>query len=111
MQIKISKALEGVIARTTFDTAKAKLDHSLKDSLMLQILREGGSMAYRMLAAHLKDWELYQISLRIERDIAAAQSEGANPEEFFRAVRRDAQTAFSGCQAYLDRTCDDGYSR
>lgn len=83
MQIKISKALEGVIARTTFDTAKAKLDHSLKDSLMLQILREGGSMAYRMLAAHLKDWELYQISLRIERDIAAAQSEGANPEEFF----------------------------
>lgn len=83
MQIKISKALEGVIARTTFDTAKAKLDHSLKDSLMLQILREDGSMAYRMLAAHLKDWELYQISLRIERDIAAAQSEGANPEEFF----------------------------
>lgn len=83
MQIKISKALEGVIARTTFDTAKAKLDHSLKDSLMLQILREDGSMAYRMLAAHLKDWELYQIALRIERDIAAAQSEGANPEEFF----------------------------
>ena len=83
MQIKISKALEGVIARTTFDTAKAKLDHSLKDSLMLQILREDGSMAYRMLAAHLKDWELYQISLCIERDIAAAQSEGANPEEFF----------------------------
>lgn len=83
MQIKISKALEGVIARTTFDTAKAKLDHSLKDCLMLQILREDGSMAYRMLASHLKDWELYQISLRIERDIASAQSEAVNPEEFF----------------------------
>ncbi len=83
MQIKISKALEGVIARTTFDTAKAKIDHSLKDCLMLQILREDGSLAYRMLASHLKDWELYQISLRIECDIARAQSEGANPEEFF----------------------------
>ena len=83
MQIKISKALEGVIARTTFDTAKAKIDHSLKDCLMVQILREEGSMACRMLALHLKEWEISRIALRIEHGIASVQSEGANPEEFF----------------------------
>lgn len=83
MQAKISKALEGVIARTTFDAAKGGIDHSLKDCLMLQILREEGSMACRLLASHLKDWELYQIRLRIKRGISDAPGEGLDPQDFF----------------------------
>ena len=83
MQVKISKALEGVIARTTFDAAKGGIDHSLKDCLMLQILREEGSMACRLLSSRLKDWELYQIRLRIQRGIAEAPGEGLDPQDFF----------------------------
>lgn len=31
MQTKISKTLEGIIARVAFDTAKSAIHHSLKD--------------------------------------------------------------------------------
>ena len=44
MQIKISKTLEAIIARAAFNTTKAGLDHSLKDFLTLELLREEGSV-------------------------------------------------------------------
>ena len=56
MQTKISKTLESIMARTAFDTAKAGIDHSLKDYLMLEILRSEGTMAYQILSSRLKDW-------------------------------------------------------
>ena len=71
MQIKISKTLEAIIARAAFNTTKAGLDHSLKDFLTLELLREEGSLAYQLLSSRLKDWELYQIRLRIERELRA----------------------------------------
>ena len=71
MQIKISKTLEAIIARAAFNTTKAGLDHSLKDFLTLELLREEGSLAYQLLSSRLKDWELYQIRLRIEREMLA----------------------------------------
>ena len=37
MQVKISKTLEGIIARAAFNTTKAGIDHSLKDFLMLEM--------------------------------------------------------------------------
>lgn len=83
MDVKISKALESLIAQVVFDTAKRGIDHSLKDVLMLVLLRSDDSMAHRMLAHRLKDWELYQIALRLEREIGNGLGEGLMPETFF----------------------------
>ena len=69
MQLKISKTLEGIIARAAFNTTKAGMTHSLKDILTLELLREEGSLAYQLLSSRLKDWELHQVRLRIEREI------------------------------------------
>ena len=83
---KISKTLEGILARTAFDTAKAGTTHSLKDFLFLEILREEGSLACQILSSRLKDWELYQIRLRVERETRdAAGKQTHDPEAFFRA--------------------------
>ena len=60
MQPKISKTLEGIIARSAFNTTKAGMTHSLKDFLTLELLREEGSLAYQLLSSRLKDWELYR---------------------------------------------------
>ena len=84
MQIKISKTLEAIIARAAFNTTKAGLDHSLKDFLTLELLREEGSLAYQLLSSRLKDWELYQVRLRIERDLQErTDGPAGNPEEFY----------------------------
>ena len=86
MQVKISKTLEGIIARAAFNTTKAGIDHSLKDFLMLEMLREEGSLAYQLLSSRLKDWELYQVRLRIEREVLGSRlREKTGPEEFYRA--------------------------
>lgn len=91
---KISKTLEGVLARTAFDTAKAGTTHSLKDFLFLEILREEGSLAYQILSSRLKDWELYQIRLRVEHEtLEAAGKETYDPETFFRAFADELTTA------------------
>ena len=88
MQVKISKTLEGIIARAAFNTTKAGIDHSLKDFLMLEMLREEGSLAYQLLSSRLKDWELYQVRLRIEREVlGAGRRENTGAEEFYRAER------------------------
>ena len=85
MQPKISKTLEGIIARSAFHTTKAGMTHSLKDFLTLELLREEGSLAYQLLSSRLKDWELYQVRLRIEREvISAKQQETRSPEEYYR---------------------------
>ena len=69
MQLKISKTLEGLIARSAFNTTKAGITHSLKDFLALELLREEGSLAFQLLSARLRDWELHQVRLRIEHEI------------------------------------------
>ena len=85
MQPKISKTLEGIIARAAFNTTKAGMSHSLKDFLALELLREEGSLAYQLLSSRLKDWELYQVRLRIEREVSAKQQDPTRtPEEFYR---------------------------
>ncbi|MDE6865695.1 MAG: ATP-dependent Clp protease ATP-binding subunit, partial [Alistipes sp.] len=73
MQVKISKTLEGLIARTAFQTTKAGIRHSLKDFLTLELLREEGSLAYQLLSARLQDWELHQVRQRIERAVLAVE--------------------------------------
>ena len=68
---RISKTLEAILARTAFDTAKSGATHSLRDFLFLEILREEGSLAYQILASRLQDWEIQQVRLRVEQEIAA----------------------------------------
>lgn len=85
MQLKISKTLEAAIARSTFNATKAGMNHSYKEILALELLREEGSLAYQLLTSRLKDWELYQICLRIERNIRSEKEpESLSPEMFYR---------------------------
>lgn len=66
---RISKMLEGLLARTAFGMSKSGQYHSPLDFLFLEILREEGSLAYRLLTSQLKEWELEQIRLRIEQQL------------------------------------------
>lgn len=91
MQVKLSKTLEGVIARTAFRTKKEGIRYALKDFLMLELLREEGSLAYQLLAGRLQEWELYQLRLRIEQEVAkqAHQPLAIEPEHFFRQLSNE----------------------
>ena len=93
MQTKISKTLEGIIARVIFDTSKAGHKRALKDYLMLEILRTEGSLAHQTLASRLKDWELYQMTLRIERYASSEPNAELSPEEFFEAFIEELRSA------------------
>ena len=60
------------------------------------MLREEGSLAYQLLSSRLKDWELYQVRLRIEREVlGAGRRENTGAEEFYRAFT-DELCAVSG---------------
>ena len=74
MQTRISKTLEGAIARTAFDTAKADVNNSLKDYLMLELIRDEGSLAYQILASRLRHRDIAQLRMRIEQTLEAAGS-------------------------------------
>ena len=50
---------------------------------MLEILRTEGSLAYQLLASRLKDWELYQMTLRIERTAEGEPDGEICAEQFF----------------------------
>ena len=115
MQLKISKTLEGIIARSAFNTTKAGMTHSFKDFLSLELLREEGSLAYQLLSARLKDWELYQVRLRIEREIInSKQLDTQTPEEFYQdftgellatsGAARSVSTAHALLSIVSDRT-------
>ncbi|MBQ3259787.1 MAG: ATP-dependent Clp protease ATP-binding subunit [Alistipes sp.] len=93
MQIKISKTLEGIIAGVVFDTAKAGHSRALKDYLALSIIRSEGSLAHQVVAARLKDWELYQMTLRIEREAASEHDMKVAPEEFFGTFIEELRSA------------------
>ena len=100
MQLKISKTLEGLIARSAFNTTKAGITHSLKDFLALELLREEGSLAFQLLSARLRDWEFYQIRLRIEREVASAKAKaddrssgGVLPQLLRRTARHVGRSA------------------
>ncbi len=83
MYSRISKALEGLLARTTFETAKVGARHHLKDWLMLNIMRDDGALASRILEEYLEDWQRYQIALRIERMLGGEGGVELAPEAFY----------------------------
>ncbi len=86
MYTKISKTLEGAIARTIFTTSKASLRDSLKDCLFVELMRERGSLAYQILAAHLTEPQIARVVMNIEREVAlrdALAADGETPADFF----------------------------
>ena len=97
MQTKISKTLEGAMARTAFETSKSAITNSLKDYLMLEMLREEGSLAYQILASQMRERDIRQLRMRIERDAAAAHSSpDTSPEEFFTAFADELRRSIKG---------------
>ncbi len=96
MQMKISKTLKGIIARTAFNTTKAGVTRSHKDFLALELLREEGSLAYRILSERLKEWELHQVCQRLERELP---DEGAHPGES--TVQQSAETFYDAFEREL----------
>jgi ATP-dependent Clp protease ATP-binding subunit ClpC len=64
---KVSKVLEGAMAQAVFDVSMVGDKCWLKDCLMLQILKAEKSRGYIRLAASLKEWQIRQLKLRLER--------------------------------------------
>ena len=82
--MKVSKILEAIIAQVTFDTMKSGKNYMLKDQLMLALLRYDGTFAQNILRDSIDDWQLYQITLRIENSLEnGSKSEVEIPEIFF----------------------------
>lgn len=92
MENNISKILDAILSRTAFDLTKRNIHQSYKDHLALCLLQEEGSMAYRLLSIKLKEWELLQIPIRIERLLTSQpREEHLLPEEFLSAYRNRLQ--------------------
>ncbi len=109
MQVKISKTLEGIIARTTFNTTKEGVGNALKDRLLLELLREEGSLAYQILSARMKERELQQVRMRIEHEVRETRSaEQLDPEQFYRrfcneiCARNESVARISTAHALLE---------
>ncbi|MBP3455492.1 MAG: ATP-dependent Clp protease ATP-binding subunit [Alistipes sp.] len=97
MQTRISKTLEAIVARVTFDVSKSATKSSYKDRLALEILREEGTLAYQLLSSRLKDWELYQIPLRIEHELESSPAaEQLSPEEYYTSLCEEMKSAVKG---------------
>lgn len=84
MKIVISKVLEGAMAQAVFDVSQVDTRCSLKDCLMLQILRAENSKAYRALASFLSDWQIKQLRLRLERFAYRMGVDTVPPAEFYK---------------------------
>lgn len=82
MKRKISKVLESAMAQALFNTAQVDRSCSLKDCLMLQIIANEGSIAYRTLTTLLQPWQLLQLRLRLER-VAYRMGRDTTPPEMF----------------------------
>ncbi len=87
MNIKISKVLESVVARTVFDLSREGVCNALKDRLMVALLQDDASMACRMLSLRMPEQAIAALHDRIVGDIAGMPDDGdgeaAAPQEFF----------------------------
>lgn len=97
MQPKISKTLENMMARVVFRTTRAHLNTTLGDRLALEILREEGSLAYRLIATRLREWEIADALKRLDHHIgavAAYKVGGINPERYFKTLTGELISSF-----------------
>ncbi len=85
MQTKLSKTLEGILARVTFDTAKQGLYHHLTDHLTLELIRDEGSKAYHILSTRLDRDALDALHKGLEQELRTQERTTAEePEHFYR---------------------------
>ncbi len=83
---KVSKILDGIIARSAFDRLRSGESISFKDRLFLDIIESEGSLAYQFLLGKLQDWQIFQLKIRVGQLIASApRSEKETSEEFHRS--------------------------
>ncbi len=91
MQSRPSKLLENLIALGAFDAEKRDHKTHLIDRLFLIMLGQKDCHAVKILRSRLKDWELYQIKQRVEREIerSSFDTPRQDREEFFTGLIDD----------------------
>jgi ATP-dependent Clp protease ATP-binding subunit ClpC len=91
MKNRPSQLLENLIALGAFDAEKRDHKTHLLDRLFLLMLGQRSCHAMRILRSHLKDWELQQIKLRIEREMegTSATASQHDREEFYLGLIAD----------------------
>ena len=70
MQIRQSKTLLRLLELGTSEAQRSGSTALVADIIFLSILKEGTSHAGHILKKLLKDWELYQLRIRVERETA-----------------------------------------
>ncbi len=84
MQTKLSKHLEGALARATFKAIKEGHTSRLADGLALELLRDKEGMAQQLLATRVEKWELEEIIRGLEEEIHTPDaSSPLSPEKFY----------------------------
>ena len=78
MQIKQSGTLQRHLRAGSREAQKAGIFPLLPEVAFVSALRDNRSHAGQILGRLFKDWEIYQIGERIERDLAKATVEGKN---------------------------------
>ncbi|MDR0907592.1 MAG: ATP-dependent Clp protease ATP-binding subunit [Rikenellaceae bacterium] len=88
MQTRPSRLLENLLALSAFDAEKNKYSTHLIDRLFLLVMAHENCHAMQILNSRLKEWELYQIKIRIEREIEKGgdTSEPVSLESFYTAL-------------------------
>ncbi len=93
---KVSKILDGIIARSAFDRLRSGETHSFKDRLFLDMVESEGSMAYQFLMGKLQDWQIFQLKIRVGQLIASApRPESQSSEEFHRTFLHSLVESYS----------------
>jgi ATP-dependent Clp protease ATP-binding subunit ClpC len=83
MQTRPSRLLENLLALSAFDAEKNQYDTLLIDRLFLLVMAHENCHAMQILTSRLKEWELYQIKIRIEREIEKGDARPVSLEDFY----------------------------
>ncbi len=85
MQNRQSRLFENLLALSAFDAEKKGHQTHLLDRLFLLLLGQDNCHAMQILRGRLKDWELFQIKIRIEREMekSAETAPKTGREEFY----------------------------
>jgi ATP-dependent Clp protease ATP-binding subunit ClpC len=76
MQTRPSRLLENLLALSAFDAEKNNHHTLLIDRLFLLVMAHENCHAMQILRSRLKEWELYQIKIRIESEIEKDKKKG-----------------------------------
>lgn len=76
MQIKFSDTLHEAIKKGELNAARFNNGSYILDHAMLQLLKSEGSHVSTILSRILRDWEIFQVKIKIERSIARVSQSG-----------------------------------